>query len=54
MTDVLYRFGVAIGIGFLMGLQREFASGKGEAERVRSAWRTPVVPSRWLPWPIPL
>lgn len=31
MNDLLYRFGVAVGIGFLIGLQREFASGGKDA-----------------------
>jgi len=32
MTDLLYRIGVALGIGFLIGLQREFASGRDAAD----------------------
>jgi uncharacterized membrane protein (DUF4010 family) len=32
MTDLFYRFGVALAIGFLIGLQREYAHGGPERE----------------------
>lgn len=32
MTDLFYRFGVALAIGFLVGLQREYAHGGPERE----------------------
>lgn len=33
-TDLFLRFGVAIGVGFVIGLQREFAKGQAEREIV--------------------
>jgi len=40
MGDLLYRFGVAVGIGFLIGLQREFASGQQDAKPQFAGIRT--------------
>jgi uncharacterized membrane protein (DUF4010 family) len=40
MNDLLYRFGVAVGIGFLIGLQREFASGRDHGQLKFAGVRT--------------
>jgi len=40
MNDLLYRFGVAVGIGFLIGLQREFATGRGDGQLKFAGVRT--------------
>jgi hypothetical protein len=39
-NDLLYRFGAAIGIGFLTGLQREFASGRDHGQLEFAGVRT--------------
>jgi len=44
--DIFYRFGVALAIGFLVGLQREYAKG-GAGKEVLAGERTLALMGLW-------